>query len=104
MAEILELVERVDSAEQLDLIHLAVRAVDPAGEVGARPQPLRHAEDIVKTKRRLNEIYAKHCGRTYEEVDATLDRDHFMNSMEAKAWGIVDHVYESRESAEGGEA
>ncbi len=64
----------------------------------------RHAEDILKTKRRLNEIYAKHCGRTYEEVEATLDRDHFMNSMEAKAWGIVDNVYESRESAEGGEA
>ncbi len=63
----------------------------------------RHAEDILKTKRRLNEIYAKHCGRTYEEVEATLDRDHFMNSMEAKAWGIVDHVYESRESAESGE-
>ena len=64
----------------------------------------RHAEDILKTKRRLNEIYAKHCGRTYEEVEATLDRDHFMNALEAKAWGIVDNVYESRESAEGGEA
>ena len=62
----------------------------------------RHAEDILKTKRRLNEIYAKHCGRTYEEVESTLDRDHFMNSLEAKDWGIVDHVYETRESAEGG--
>ena len=35
----------------------------------------RHAEDIIKTKRRLNELYAKHCGRTYEEVERTLDRD-----------------------------
>ena len=60
----------------------------------------RHAEDIVKTKRRLNELYAKHCGRTYEEVERTLDRDHFMSADEAKAWGIVDHVYESREAAE----
>src|SRR6202008_4951827 len=33
----------------------------------------RHAEDIIKTKRRLNELYAKHCGRTYEEVERTLD-------------------------------
>ena len=40
----------------------------------------RHAEDIVKTKRRLNELYAKHCGRTYEEVERTLDRDHFMDA------------------------
>jgi ATP-dependent Clp protease protease subunit len=60
----------------------------------------RHAEDIIKTKRRLNELYAKHCGRTYEEVERTLDRDHFMSSEEALAWGIVDHVYETRESAE----
>ena len=60
----------------------------------------RHAEDIVKTKRRLNEIYAKHCGRTYEEVETTLDRDHFMNAEEAKAWGIVDHIYDTRAASE----
>jgi ATP-dependent Clp protease protease subunit len=56
----------------------------------------RHAEDIIKTKRRLNELYAKHCGRTYEEVERTLDRDSFMSAEEAKEWGIVDHIYETR--------
>jgi ATP-dependent Clp protease protease subunit len=56
----------------------------------------RHAQDIIKTKRRLNEIYAKHCGRTYEEVERTLDRDHFMTANEARDWGLVDHVYTSR--------
>ncbi|MBI1407162.1 MAG: ATP-dependent Clp protease proteolytic subunit [Caulobacter sp.] len=61
---------------------------------------MRHAEDILKTKQRLNEIYVKHCGRTIEEVETTLDRDHFMSSVEAKEWGIVDHVYESRDSTE----
>jgi len=60
----------------------------------------RHAEDIIKLKRRLNEIYVKHCGRTMEEVEKTLDRDHFMNAEEAKAWGIVDAVYETRDAAE----
>jgi ATP-dependent Clp protease protease subunit len=60
----------------------------------------RHAEDILKTKRQLQEIYAKHCGRTYEEVERTLDRDHFMSAEEAKAWGIVDHVYGAREEEE----
>ena len=60
----------------------------------------RHAEDIIKLKRRLNEIYVKHCGRTLEEVEKTLDRDHFMSAEEAKAWGIVDHVYETRDDAE----
>ena len=60
----------------------------------------RHAQDILKTKRRLNEIYAKHCGRTYEEVERTLDRDHFMTAAEAKEWGLVDHVYSSRTALE----
>ena len=61
---------------------------------------VRHAEDIVKTKRRLNELYAKHCGRTYDEVERTLDRDHFMDAEEAKAWGIIDHIHESRAAVE----
>jgi ATP-dependent Clp protease protease subunit len=60
----------------------------------------RHAEDIIRTKRRLNELYAKHCGRTYDEVEKTLDRDHFMDADEAKAWGIVDRVESSREDGE----
>ena len=60
----------------------------------------RHAEDIRYTKRRLNEIYVHHTGRTYEEVEKTLDRDHFMSAEESKAWGIVDHVYDRREQAE----
>jgi ATP-dependent Clp protease, protease subunit len=58
----------------------------------------RHAEDIVRTKKRLLEIYSRHCGRSYEEVERTLDRDHFMTAAEAKAWGLVDHVYSSREA------
>ncbi len=57
----------------------------------------RHAEDIIKTKRRLNEIYVKHTGRTYEEVEKTLDRDHFMSADEAKDWGLIDLVQEQRE-------
>ncbi|SDR53542.1 ATP-dependent Clp protease proteolytic subunit ClpP [Rhizobiales bacterium GAS191] len=60
----------------------------------------RHAENIVKLKRRLNELYAKHCGRSYDEVERTLDRDNFMTAEEAKLWGIVDHVSGSREGRE----
>jgi len=72
----------------------------PSGGFSGKASDIeRHAADIIKTKRRLNEIYAKHCGRTYEEVETTLDRDHFMTAEEAKAWGIVDHIYESREAA-----
>ena len=56
----------------------------------------RHAEDIVKTKKRMIALYAKHCGRTIEEVERTLDRDYFMTAEEAKDWGLVDHVYDTR--------
>ncbi|NTJ64001.1 ATP-dependent Clp endopeptidase proteolytic subunit ClpP [Agrobacterium rhizogenes] len=61
----------------------------------------RHARDIIKMKRRLNEVYVKHCGRTYEEVEQTLDRDHFMSSEEAKEWGLIDKVLTSRTEIEG---
>ena len=64
----------------------------------------RHARDIMKMKRRLNEVYVKHTGRTYEEVEGTLDRDHFMDSDEALQWGIIDKVLTSRLEMEGGQA
>ncbi|HLW92060.1 MAG TPA: ATP-dependent Clp protease proteolytic subunit [Roseiarcus sp.] len=56
----------------------------------------RHAEDILKIKRRLNEIYVLHTGQDYEMVDRTLDRDHFMSAEEAKDFGIVDQVTSKR--------
>ena len=64
----------------------------------------RHARDILKMKKRLNEVYVKHTGRTYEEVEKTLDRDHFMDCDEALAWGVVDKVLTSRQELEGGSA
>jgi len=56
----------------------------------------RHAEDIMKVKRRLNEIYVLHTGQSYETIERTLDRDHFMSSEEAKAFGIIDEVMAKR--------
>ena len=64
----------------------------------------RHARDILKMKKRLNDVYVKHCGRTYEEVEKTLDRDHFMTAEEAQEWGVVDKVITSREALEGVQA
>ncbi|MDW5317752.1 ATP-dependent Clp endopeptidase proteolytic subunit ClpP [Rhizobium sp. PL01] len=60
----------------------------------------RHARDILKMKRRLNEVYVKHTGRTLEEVEQTLDRDHFMTADEAMSWGVLDKVITSREAME----
>jgi ATP-dependent Clp protease protease subunit len=60
----------------------------------------RHAEDIIATKRRLNEIYVKHTGQPYEIIERTLDRDYFMTANEALKFGIIDRVYEKREAPE----
>ena len=90
-----------EAGARIALPNARIMVHQPSGGFQGKASDIeRHAEDIVKTKRRLNELYAKHCGRTYEEVEHTLDRDHFMNAEEAKAWGIVDHIYESRAAAE----
>jgi ATP-dependent Clp protease protease subunit len=61
----------------------------------------RHAQEIIKLKRRLNEIYAKHTGQTVEAVEKALDRDTYMTAEEAKAFGLIDQVMTRRpESAE----
>jgi len=56
----------------------------------------RHAADILALKKRLNEVYVKHTGKKYAEIERTLDRDFFMTADEAKEFGIVDHVYSTR--------
>lgn len=66
------------------------------GFQGQASDILRHAEDIMKIKRRLNEIYVRHTGRDYDAIENTLDRDHFMSSEEAKDFGIIDHVQSKR--------
>lgn len=56
----------------------------------------RHAEDIVKMKRRLNEVYVHHTGQDYDTIERTLDRDHFMTSEQACKFGLIDRVLTSR--------
>ena len=60
----------------------------------------RHAQDIIKLKRRLNEVYVEHTGQDYETVERTLDRDHFMTAQEAREFGLIDKVYSSRDALE----
>ena len=57
----------------------------------------RHAEDIIKTKRRLNEIYVKHTGQQLEKVERDTDRDFILEADEAKKYGLIDHVFTSRD-------
>ncbi len=62
----------------------------------------RHAEDIIKMKRRLNEVYVKHTGQSYDKIEHTLDRDYFMTSDQAREFGLIDKVLTSREEIDFG--
>ncbi len=64
----------------------------------------RHAEDIIKIKRRLNEIYVRHTGKDYELIERSLDRDYFLTAEEAKEFGLVDNVIDKRSLPEGDQA
>ena len=69
----------------------------PSGDFSGQASDIeRHAQDIIKMKRRLNEIYVKHCSQDLETVEKTLDRDHFMTADESKDWGLIDQVIEKR--------
>ena len=86
-----------EKGNRIALPNSRIMVHQPSGGYSGKASDIeRHAEDIIKTKRRLNEIYAKHTGRSYEEVEEKLDRDTFMTAEEAKEWGLVDHVYETR--------
>jgi ATP-dependent Clp protease, protease subunit len=83
------------------LPHARIMLHQPSGGFQGQASDIeRHAQDIIKIKRRLNEVYVKHTGQPYETIERTLDRDHFMSAEEAKAFGIVDKVLEKRADVE----
>ena len=68
---------------------------------GQASEIARHAQEIVKLKRRLNEIYARHTAQSVEAVEKVLDRDTYMTPEEARSFGILDEVYSRRPAIEG---
>tara|TARA_B100000989_G_scaffold200356_1_gene151420 strand:+ start:1201 stop:1782 length:582 start_codon:yes stop_codon:yes gene_type:complete len=55
-----------------------------------------HAKDILDTKRRLNELYVKHCGKDLKTVEDAMERDNYMNPDQAKEFGLIDKIVENR--------
>ncbi|MCZ7675090.1 MAG: ATP-dependent Clp protease proteolytic subunit [Roseovarius sp.] len=66
------------------------------GYQGQATDIMIHAEETLKLKRRLNEIYVKHSGQTLKKVEDALERDYFLDPSEAKAWGLIDEIVENR--------
>ena len=61
-----------------------------------------HAREILNTRGRLNEIYAKHTGQTLGVIEEAMERDRFMTPEEAKEFGLIDHVVERRGPTDAG--
>ena len=55
-----------------------------------------HAKEILLLKERLNKIYAKHTGKSIDEIASALERDNFMTAEDAKKFGLIDSVVEKR--------
>ncbi len=88
-----------EKGHRMALPNARIMVHQPSGGFSGQASDIeRHAEDIIKTKRRLNEIYARHTGQKVEVIERTLDRDYFMTAEEAKEFGLVDAVYDPREA------
>jgi len=84
------------------LANARIMVHQPSGGFSGQASDIeRHAEDIIKMKRRLNEVYVKHTKKDYEQIERTLDRDYFMTAEQARDFGIIDKVLEKRDEAEG---
>jgi ATP-dependent Clp protease protease subunit len=55
------------------------------------------AEEILRTKKRINEILAMHCGKSLQDVEKDTDRDRYMSSEEAKEYGLIDNMFVKKE-------
>mgnify|MGYP001325089098 FL=1 len=55
-----------------------------------------HANEVLSLKKRLNEIYSKHTGKTVDEIKSALERDNFMTASDAKSFGLIDTVVDKR--------
>ncbi len=55
-----------------------------------------HANEVLSLKKRLNEIYSKHTGKTVDEIKSALERDNFMTADDAKSFGLIDSVVDKR--------
>ena len=67
-----------------------------AGFQGQATDIKNHANEVLSLKKRLNEIYSKHTGKSVDEVKTALERDNFMTADIAKSFGLIDEVVEKR--------
>jgi ATP-dependent Clp protease protease subunit len=67
------------------------------GNAGQASGHRDHAKDLIRLKHRISEIYVKHTGQVLEKVERDTDRDFILEAEEARKYGLIDHVFTSRD-------
>ena len=79
------------------LPHSRIMIHQPLGGFSGQASDVEiHAKEMLRVKKELNELLAKHTGKTVKELEKDSDRDFFMSSEQAKEYGIIDNIYEKR--------
>ena len=90
------------TGKRFSLPHARIMVHQPSGGAQGQASDIEiHAREILATRARLNEIYAKHTGQTINVIEEAMERDRFMSPEEAKAFGIIDEVVTHRSTAPG---
>ena len=80
-----------EKGKRFSLKHARIMIHQPLGGFQGQATDIHiHAQEILRMKKRLNEILAEHSGQTLEKVEADTDRDYFMSSEDARNYGIID--------------
>lgn len=88
-----------EPGERAALPNASILIHQPSGGFqGQASDMLIHAEEILKTKKRMTRLYAEHCKRTYEDFEQAMDRDRFMTVEEALEWGLIDRILTERDT------
>jgi ATP-dependent Clp protease protease subunit len=79
------------------LPHAKIMIHQPSGGYSGQATDIDiHAQEILKTKQRLNEIYVEHTGQDIETIQKNMERDKFFTSQEALEFGLIDKIIDKR--------
>ncbi|HAZ45201.1 MAG TPA: ATP-dependent Clp protease proteolytic subunit, partial [Cyanobacteria bacterium UBA11371] len=83
--------------KRMALPHSRIMIHQPSGGTRGQATDIQiEAQEILRIRRQLNEIYAQRTGQPLEKIERDMDRDFFMSAQEAKEYGLIDKVIDDR--------
>jgi ATP-dependent Clp protease protease subunit len=85
--------------KRISLPHSKIMIHQPSGGFSGQATDIQiHAKEIQRTKKTLNELYVKHCGKDLKTIEDAMERDNYMNPEEALKFGLIDKIETSRDA------